>query len=76
MNGIFAGASIYKTKGVDVACRISNTFDREVMISLSKFMRLDYGETSYEDILINETLCCIVIELLLRMKLYRGKSGL
>ena len=54
MSSIFSGASIYKTKSVDVACKISKTFDKEVMIALSKFMRLDYGETSYEDKLIND----------------------
>ena len=54
MNRIFAGASVYKTEGVDVACRVSKTFDREVMTSISKFKRLDYGETSYEDKIIND----------------------
>lgn len=54
MNSIFAGASICKTKGIDVACKISKTFDKDVMISISKFMRRDYGDTSYEDKLIND----------------------
>ena len=50
----FDEASIYRTKGIDIACKVSKTFEKEVMIALSKFMRLDYGETSFEDKLVND----------------------
>lgn len=50
----FDGASVYRTKGIDIACKVSKTFDKEVTIALSKFRRLDYGETSFEDKLVND----------------------
>lgn len=50
----FDGASVYKTRGIDIACKVSKIFDKEIMIALSKFKRLDYGETSFEDKLVND----------------------
>ena len=50
----FDGASVYRTKGIDIACKVSKIFDKEIMIALSKFKRLDYGETSFEDKLVND----------------------
>ena len=50
----FDGASVYRTKGIDIACKVSKTFDKEVMLALSKFRRLDYGDTSFEDKLVND----------------------
>ena len=50
----FDRAKIYKTRAIDEASKESNIFSREVMTSLSKFLRLDYGDTSPEDIVVND----------------------
>ena len=50
----FCGATIYKTDGVDTVCKLSKTFEKETVIAISKFLRLDYGDTSFEDVMVNE----------------------
>lgn len=54
MRSPFCGAAIYKTNGVDTACKLSKTFEKETVIAISKFLRLDYGDTSFEDVVVNE----------------------
>ena len=50
----FDRAKIYKTQAIDLASKESAAFSREVMTSVSKFLRLDYGNTSQEDIVVND----------------------
>ena len=50
----FDRAKIYKTRAIDLASKESTVFSREVMTSISKFLRLDYGDTSPEDIVVND----------------------
>ena len=54
MRSPFCGVAIYKTNGVDTACKLSKTFEKETVIAISKFLRLDYGDTSFEDLVVNE----------------------
>ena len=49
----FDNAKIYITKGISTAINDSSLFEREVITSIGKFKRLDYGETSPEDIIVN-----------------------
>ena len=50
----FDRAKIYRTRAIDEASKESNPFSREVMTSVSKFLRLDFGDTSPEDIVVND----------------------
>ena len=50
----FDRAKIYKTQAIDLASKESTAFSREVMTSISKFLRFDYGDTSPEDIVVND----------------------
>lgn len=45
---------IYNTRAIDEASKESEIFSREVMTSVSKFLRLNYGDTSPEDIVVND----------------------
>ena len=49
----FDKARICKTETIDSATKESKTFSKEVMTATSKFLRLDFGETSPEDIIVN-----------------------
>ena len=49
----FDKARICKTETIDLATKESKTFSQEVMTATSKFLRLDFGETSPEDIIVN-----------------------
>ena len=50
---LFDSANIYITKGISSIMNDSSLFGREVITSSNRFKRLDYGETSPEDILVN-----------------------
>ena len=54
MKSPFCGVAIYKSNGVNIACKLSKTFEKEMVIAISKFLRLDYEYTSFEDAVINE----------------------
>ena len=49
----FDKAKICKTETIDLANKESKTFSQEVMSATSKFLCLDFGETSPEDIIVN-----------------------
>ena len=49
----FDKARICKTESISLATQKSKTFSQEVMTATSKFLRLDFGETSPEDIVVN-----------------------
>lgn len=49
----FDKARICKTESINLATQKSKTFSKEVMTATSKFLRLDFGETSPEDIVVN-----------------------
>jgi len=49
----FDKGRIYKTEAIDLTTQESKTFSQEVMTATAKFLRLDFGETSPEDIIVN-----------------------